>query len=203
MPWSSLPVAPRYLHQHCGRSETCAPYDKPHVPLYARFPSALHAASQSRTFVVPALVQIVIEPSPLHDARVPVQRGKHVSRTDEVEDVSSAQLALERASAHAPLTRRAVNCSWQSAIVTACLHSSISRVQSFSELIGRRPGVPPDDDDDELDVPDPELLEEELVDPVPGYGSQPPASDAIAAPSTTRRPRDRSVRARRILATSR
>ena len=155
-----------YWHQHCGRSETWAPNESPHVPLYARAPSALQASSQSSTFVVPAAVQIVIEPSPLHVATVPSQGGKQVEMIGDVDDVRSAQLPVASASAQAPVTRTATNCRLQSSIVTACPHSWMSRVHSFSELIGRRPGVLPDDEDDV--VPELELLDEELVDPVPG-----------------------------------
>ena len=129
----------------------------------------MHASSQSSTFVVPAVVQIVIEPSPLHEASVPEHGGKHVSRSGDVDEVRSAQLPVASASAHAPVTRTAVNWLLHISIVMPCLHSLIRRVQSFSELIGLRPLVPPDDDDDdELVVPVPELLDEELVEPVPG-----------------------------------
>ena len=128
------------------------------MPLYARAPSALHASSQSRTFVVPAAVQTVIDPSPLQVASVPEHGGKHVSSTGEVEDVSSAQLALESASAQAPVTRIAVNWRVHVSVVTACPHSVMRRLQSFSALIGRRPLVPLPDDDV---APELELLAEE------------------------------------------
>ena len=173
------------------------------MPLYARAPSALHASSQSRTFVVPAVVQIVIEPSPLHVASVPEQGGKHVFSAGDVDDVRSAQLAADRASAHAPVTRMAVNCRRHVSIVMLCWHSSISLLQSFSELIGRRPPVPPDDDDDEeVDVPDPEPPEDELVLPVPGYGSQPVTATASAPATAPRRASERNRKSTIILATS-
>lgn len=89
------------------------------MPLYARAPSALQASSQSRTFVVPAVVHTVIEPSPLHVARSPVQGGKQVVRIDDVDEVRSAQLPLESASAQAPVTRIPTNCRLQSSSVTA------------------------------------------------------------------------------------
>ena len=168
-------------------------YERPHVPLYARPRSALHACSQSRTFVVPAVVQTVSEPSPLQVASVPEHGGKHVSSTRDVEDSSSAQLALESASAQVPVTRIAVNWLLQSSIVTACPHSVMRRLQSFSALIGRRLLVPPPDDDV---APELELLEDDDDDDdvlvsVPGYGSHP--TTAIAkrpsqAHATHRRP---------------
>lgn len=114
-------------------------------------------------------MQIVIEPSPLHEASIPEQGGKHVSITGEVDDMSSVQLPVASASEHAPVTRMAVNCRRHVSIVTLCLHSLISRLQSFSELIGRRPLPAPDDDEAEVSG----LPEDELVLPVPGYGSQP------------------------------
>jgi hypothetical protein len=126
----------------------------------------LHAASQSTTFVAPAAVQIVIEPSPLHSASVPLHGGKQVLSTEEVDVVKSEQLALERASAQVPVTRIPENCTRQSEVVTACLHSEMSRLQSFSELIGRRKlAVPPLDDEDDVA---PELLDVDPLDPVPG-----------------------------------
>lgn len=123
---------------------------------------------------MPAAVQIVIDPSPLQVASVPEHGGKHVSSTGDVEDVSCAQLALESASAHVPVTRIAVNWLAHVSIVTACPHSVMRRLQSFSALIGRRLLVPLPDDDG---APELELLEEddeddELVS-VPGYGSHP------------------------------
>ncbi len=123
---------------------------------------------------MPAVVQIVIDPSPLQVATVPEQGGKHVSSTRDVEDSSSAQLALESASAQVPVTRTAVNCPLQSSIVTACRHSVMRRLQSFSALIGRRPLVPLPDDDvpPELELLEEEEDDDELVS-VPGYGSHP------------------------------
>jgi hypothetical protein len=123
--------------------------------------------------VVPAAVQIVIEPSPLQVASVPEHGGKQVSSTDDVDDVRSAQVAAESASAHVPVTRMPVNWVRHSLFVIGWAHSVTSRLQIFSPLIGRRaPAGTVVDPPSALDAP-PELLEVESLDPVPGYGSQP------------------------------
>jgi hypothetical protein len=146
------------------------PKEVPHVPLYARLPSALQASSQSRTFVVPAVVQMVIDPSPLHCASVPEQGGKQVLSTVDVEDVRAAQLAPASASAQVPVTRMAVNWRRHVSVVTAWPHSVISRLQSFSASIGLRVFAPPPEEEppllDELDEVD--ELDELVDDPVPG-----------------------------------
>jgi hypothetical protein len=80
------------------------------VPLYARPPSALHAAAQSSTSVAPPVVHVVMVPSPLHDEIVPEHGGKHASRTRDEGDVSSAHEAPASASAQADVTRTATSC---------------------------------------------------------------------------------------------
>jgi hypothetical protein len=77
----------------------------PHVPLHAAAPCATQDAWQSATCDVPALVQIVIVPSPLHAARAPEHVGKHVVSTVLFEAPRSAQVALPIAAVHAAVTR--------------------------------------------------------------------------------------------------
>jgi hypothetical protein len=83
----------------------------------------------------------------------------------DVDDMRSEQLPAARASAQVEVTRIAVNWRRHVSIVTACLHSEMSRAQSFSELIGRRTLEEPDE------VEPLELVEEDVV-PEPGIGSQ-------------------------------
>jgi hypothetical protein len=128
----------------------------------------LQASAQSRTFVVPAVVQMVIVPSPLHWASVPVQAGKQLVIAGDVDDIRSAQLAAARASAHVPVTRMAENCRRHASMVADCLHSVIKRPHSFSESIGRRVlGELPDEDAPLLDELELELDDED-DEPVPG-----------------------------------
>lgn len=122
-------------------------------------------------FVVPDVVQIVIVPSPLHRASVPLHGGKQVVIAFEFDATSSAHDAAESASEQASVTSSAANWRRHSATVAVCPHSLMSRLHSFSAFTGRRPDTPPEPDvladpDDEL-----ELLVLLPVPVVPGIGS--------------------------------